>query len=91
MGPEAANENFTRRLKTAALSPETLFQLGLNFATGRGLPQDKIAAHAWFNLAASRGHVGARIEREALSLELSDAERALALAQARQWAQPRAS
>ena len=30
------------------------FNLGVRYSNGRGVPQDDVQAHMWFNLAASR-------------------------------------
>jgi hypothetical protein len=34
---------------------DAFYNLGLAYSTGRGVDADRIAAHKWFNLAASRG------------------------------------
>ena len=33
---------------------EAQFNLGVRYSNGRGVPQDDVQAHMWFNLAASR-------------------------------------
>ena len=33
---------------------EAQFNLGVRYSNGRGVPQDYVQAHMWFNLAASR-------------------------------------
>jgi hypothetical protein len=35
------------------------FNLGLMYTTGRGVPQDDVQAHMWFNLGASRAQIRA--------------------------------
>lgn len=41
------------------------YNLGVRYYNGQGVPQDYVAAHMWFNLAAARGDedaVKARVE-----------------------------
>ncbi|MGI9373778.1 MAG: hypothetical protein ACR2OJ_14910 [Hyphomicrobiales bacterium] len=66
---------------------ETLFQLGLIYSLGRNVKRDLIAAHKWFNLAASRGNCDARTYRREIASELSQDEVAAAQRLARDWLQ----
>jgi TPR repeat protein len=64
---------------------ETLFELGLRFATGQGAPLDFIAAHRCFNLAAWRGLVAARERRAEIARDMTPDQIAEAQRQAREW------
>ena len=55
-----------------APSVESLFELGICYATGREGATDLVAAHKWFNLAAMRGEMSPR--------DIAEAQRA-----AREW------
>lgn len=80
-----AIETFEGADAVSATGPEALFQLGLMYALGRGVDQDNITAHKWFNLAAAQGDVRARTEREALASEMSRDEVVEAQKLARAW------
>lgn len=64
-------------------SGEFYFQLGMTYAVGRGVQQDRVAAHKWFNLAAAEGNTSAARYRQEMAGEMSKAEIAEALRQAR--------
>jgi TPR repeat protein len=64
---------------------DALFELGLVYCSGREVDIDLVAAHKWFNLAASRGNVEARRYRLEISGEMTRAEIAEAQKQAREW------
>jgi hypothetical protein len=64
---------------------EDLFQLGINYSTGRGVAADMVAAHKWFNLAAARGNADAARYRRELACEMTPADVAEAQRQAREW------
>jgi len=64
---------------------DIFFHLGISHSVGRGVPADRIAAHKWFNLAAARGNSEAARYRQELSDEMSKAEIAEALRQAREF------
>lgn len=68
-----------------------LYILGTRYSIGRGVEQDLIAAHKWFNLAAMMGHEEARISRAELAREMSAADIAEAQRQARAWLWARAN
>ncbi|RYE60582.1 MAG: sel1 repeat family protein [Oxalobacteraceae bacterium] len=65
--------------------PDALFDLGLQYSTGRSVPVDLIAAHKWFNLAAAKGHSDARAMRQEVAQMMPDAEIATAQRDARAW------
>lgn len=64
---------------------EALYNLGLLYSTGQGVPVDYVMAHKWFNLAAMKGNNQARECRTELALDMSPAEIAEAQRQAREW------
>lgn len=64
---------------------DTLYQLGIMYATGRAVPMDLIAAHKWLNLAALRGSSDAVRVRRELAEEMSAADIAAAQREAREW------
>jgi TPR repeat protein len=64
---------------------DRLFDLGMLYAIGRDVPQDLVAAHKWFNLAAMRGNAEARSRRAEVALEMTAAEIADAQREARAW------
>lgn len=66
-------------------SADTLFELGLMYASGRGVETDLVAAHKWFNLAASRGNTSAKVYRMELADEMTRSQVIEAQRQARQW------
>ncbi len=66
-------------------APDALFELGLNYSTGRDVDVDLVMAHKWFNLAALRGNAAARSYRQELAHELSKADVARAQRMAREW------
>ncbi len=70
-------------------SGESLFELGLVFATGREVETDLVAAHKWFNLAAVRGNVEAALYRQELAREMTQAAIAEAQRAAREWLRTR--
>jgi hypothetical protein len=62
---------------------DLFFALGLMHAVGSRA--DLVSAHKWFNLAAMRGHEGARRLRGEIAAEMSAAEIAAAQRAAREW------
>ena len=64
---------------------DSLYELGLIYATGRDTEVDLISAHKWFNLAAMRGNENARRYRREISVEMTRQEVAKAQRKARQW------
>lgn len=65
--------------------PDEMFELGLQYASGRAVPLDLVAAHKWFNLAAARGKTEAMALRREVAELMSDAEIAMAQREARVW------
>ena len=65
--------------------PESFFERGLAYSTGREGETNLIEAHKWFNIAAARGDQIAARHREELASEMSRAEIAAALRAAREW------
>ena len=68
-----------------APSVESLFELGICYATGREGATDLVAAHKWFNLAAMRGNSEAVTHRQELAREMSPRDIAEAQRAAREW------
>lgn len=64
---------------------EALYNLGLLYSTGQGVPTCYVTAHKWFNLAAMKGDNQARECRAELALDMSPTEIAEAQRQAREW------
>jgi uncharacterized protein len=68
-------------------SADSLFELGMLYATGRDVATDLVVAHKWFNLAAARGNVAALTRRLELAREMSCEQIAEAQKLAREWLQ----
>jgi len=66
-------------------NPETLFELGLVYATGRDGELDMIAAHKWLNIAAFRGLETAKARREEIAMSMTRDQIAQAQRDAREW------
>lgn len=64
---------------------EDLYQAGLVCAAGIDADIDLVAAHKWFNLAASRGHEEAKFQRQEIAELLTSEEVKTALSAARDW------
>jgi len=64
---------------------ESQYQLGRTFTLGVGVTQDFVIAHMWFNLAAARGHEGARVERDKLGERMTPQQLEEAQRLAREW------
>lgn len=77
-------------LESAALGApnargDIFIQLGLMYSTGRTIPADRVQAHKWFNLAASKGHSEAARYRKELAAEMNEDDIAEAQRAARKW------
>lgn len=83
---EIANLN-EATLGGAALSADILFEFGMLYSTGRDVELDLVAAHKWFNLSAMGGNERAKDYRSDIARELTSAEKARALREAREWMQ----
>ncbi|MGJ4944569.1 hypothetical protein ACQR1W_28670 [Bradyrhizobium sp. HKCCYLS1011] len=68
-----------------AADGNVLFELAMLHASGRLGPVDLIAAHKWFNLAALKGRSDAITMRREIAEQMSAAEIAQALREARTW------
>ena len=64
---------------------DILFELGMMYATGRDCGVDMVAAHKWFNIAAIKGSARAAELRAELVGQMSKADIAKALREAREW------
>jgi hypothetical protein len=69
----------------APVTADTLFELGMMFASGREAPVDLVTAHKWFNIAAMKGHAEAVRLRREIAAEMADAEIGQAQRAARDW------
>jgi hypothetical protein len=64
---------------------EAQFDLGILYANGRGVPQDYVTAHMWFNLSASKGDKTAASYRDQIASSMDRAQLAEAQKLAREW------
>ena len=80
----AIDWNAATPVQDAAI-PDTLFERGLYWASGRGGLVDLVAAHKWFNLAALKGRTDAVQLRREVAEMMSDVEIAAAQRDARAW------
>jgi hypothetical protein len=69
----------------ASAIPDTLFDRGMYWASGRSGIVDLVAAHKWFNLAAVKGRADAIAFRREVAAQMSEAEIATAQRAARDW------
>jgi TPR repeat protein len=67
------------------VTADTLFALGMMYASGREVPVDLVTAHKWFNIAAMKGHAEAAQLRREIAAEMKDAEIGQAQRAARDW------
>ena len=67
------------------ITADTMFELGMMYASGREVPVDLITAHKWFNVAAMKGHAEAAQLRREIAVEMKDAEIGQAQRAARDW------
>ncbi|MFN0193714.1 MAG: hypothetical protein ACKVP5_17355 [Aestuariivirga sp.] len=79
--PEANEAMMTPGIATA----DTLFELGMRYCIGHGVPADFVTAHKWFNLAAMKGSADAKQYRCEIAREMSASDIAEAQRQARSW------
>lgn len=66
-------------------SAETMFELGMMYASGREGPIDLVTAHKWFNIAAMKGHAEAVRLRREIAAEMTDGQIGGAQRAARDW------
>ncbi|MBI1359078.1 MAG: hypothetical protein GC155_02215 [Alphaproteobacteria bacterium] len=64
---------------------DELYRIGLIYSEGMGVAVDIVAAHKWFNLAAARGHRGARVCREEMADMMESQDIIKAQRAAREW------
>jgi TPR repeat protein len=71
----------------AAAQGDTLAfaKLALMYAQGRGVLQDFIQAHMWYNLSAAYGELRSAEARDALAKQMTPAQIAEAQRLAREW------
>ena len=50
------------------------YNLGYMYANGKGVPQDYIRAHMWYNFAASSGHKNATKNRDIVAKNMTPAD-----------------
>lgn len=72
-------------LGEAPVTADTMFELGMMYASGREVSIDLVIAHKWFNIAAMKGHGGAVRLRREIAAEMADAEIGQAQRAARDW------
>ena len=72
-------------LGEGSVTADTMFELGMMYASGREVPIDLITAHKWFNVAAMKGHAEAAQLRREIAAEMKDAEIGQAQRAARDW------
>jgi TPR repeat protein len=72
-------------LGEAHATADTMFELGMMYASGRDVPVDLVTAHKWFNIAATKGNAEAAQLRREIAAEMSDAQIGQAQRAARDW------
>ena len=69
----------------APATADTMFELGMMYASGNSVPVDLVTAHKWFNIATMKGHAEAARLRREIAAEMADAEIGQAQRAARDW------
>ena len=64
---------------------DAIFELGMQYSSGREVAIDMVSAHKWFNIAAARGHQDAARLRREVAQQMTDSEIGLAQRAARDW------
>ena len=72
-------------LLTKDAPAEELYRIGLIYSEGMDVAVDLVAAHKWFNLAATRGHREAKLCRQEMSEMMSAIDISKAQKAAREW------
>ena len=72
-------------LLTKDAPAEELYRIGLIYSEGMDVAVDLIAAHKWFNLAATRGHREARLCRQEMAEMMTSDDIVKAQRAAREW------
>jgi TPR repeat protein len=70
---------------TKEASADELYRIGLIYSEGMDVAIDLVAAHKWFNLAATRGHREAKLCRQEMAEMMSADEVVKAQKAAREW------
>ncbi|MGH6855532.1 MAG: hypothetical protein ACREDX_04345 [Aestuariivirga sp.] len=78
-------EEASAEIVPSAATAQMLYELGLNYCSGREASRDYVTAHKWLNLAALKGSREAKLCRCELSREMTAAEVYEAQRQARAW------
>ena len=86
----AARQDYAEALRWWRLAAEqgnaaAQYSLGAIYADGRGVPQDYVEAHMWFNLAGTHNYEDARTIRDRVAKEMTPADISKAQALAREW------
>ena len=61
------------------------YNLGFMYDEGRGVPQDFVQAHMWFELAAAQGHEEAPKGRDLVASQMTPDQNVEAQRMAREW------
>jgi TPR repeat protein len=77
--------NFEATIEPSSVTAEQLLELAMHYCLGKGVSQNLVAAHKWFNIAALKGSTAARQYRCELAREMSPNDVALAQREARDW------
>ena len=72
-------------LLTKDTPAEELYRIGLIYSEGMDVAVDLVAAHKWFNIAATRGHREARMLRQEMAEMMTSDEVLKAQRAAREW------
>ena len=75
----------SRMIEAASGKVQALYELGVAYSTGSGVPMDLVEAHKWFNLAALNGSEAAQECRADIAEDMTAREIAEAQRQARAW------
>jgi uncharacterized protein len=77
--------NFEATISPSSVTADELLELAMHYCLGKGVAQNLVAAHKWFNIAALKGSIAARQYRCELAREMSANEVAIAQREARDW------
>jgi uncharacterized protein len=77
--------NFEETISPSSVTADELLELAMHYCLGKGVAQNLVAAHKWFNIAALKGSIAARQYRCELAREMSANEVAIAQREARDW------
>lgn len=78
-------ENAMANSLPQSATADDMLAMGLKYCFGRGVAQNYVEAHKWFNLAALKGSDNAKSYRCELAREMSAQQIAEAQRQARAW------